>query len=65
MRLISLTSNRSSFKPVRFNRQGLTLIVGRHKNAKSSDLKKTYNGVGKSLSICRTGPSRSSSSMLV
>jgi uncharacterized protein YydD (DUF2326 family) len=51
MRLISLTSNRSSFKPVRFNRQGLTLIVGRHKNAKSSDLKKTYNGVGKSLIV--------------
>lgn len=51
MRLTSLTSNRLSFKPVRFNRQGLTLIVGRHKNAKSADLKKTYNGVGKSLIV--------------
>ena len=51
MRLTSLSSNRSSFKTVRFNRQGLTLIVGRHKNAKSSDLKKTYNGVGKSLIV--------------
>jgi uncharacterized protein YydD (DUF2326 family) len=51
MRLIALTSNRSSFKPVRFNRQGLTLIVGRHQSGQSRDLKKTYNGVGKSLIV--------------
>ena len=51
MRLTSLTSNQPSFKPVRFNRSGITLIVGRHANTKSADLKKTYNGVGKSLIV--------------
>ena len=51
MRLISLSSSSASFKTVRFNRTGLTLIVGRHTHAKSGDLKKTYNGVGKSLII--------------
>lgn len=51
MRLISLTANEPSFKPVFFNRTGLTLIVGKHGTAKKTDLKKTYNGVGKSLLI--------------
>ena len=51
MRLISLTANEPSFKPVVFNRTGLTLIVGKHGTAKKTDLKKTYNGVGKSLLI--------------
>ena len=50
MRLIELTANQASFRPIRFNRKGLTLIVGRHREAKKTDLKKTYNGVGKSLS---------------
>ncbi len=51
MRLIALTSNKSSFKTVKFNRTGLTLIVGRHRETKKADLKKTYNGVGKSLIV--------------
>lgn len=51
MRLTSLTSNRQTFKSVRFNPEGLTLIVGRHKDQKVPDLKKTYNGVGKSLIV--------------
>ena len=51
MRLISLTANEPSFKPVLFHRTGLTLIVGKHETAKKTDLKKTYNGVGKSLLI--------------
>jgi uncharacterized protein YydD (DUF2326 family) len=50
MRLIELAANKASFKTVRFNRTGLTLIVGRH-NAKKSNLKNTYNGVGKSLIV--------------
>jgi uncharacterized protein YydD (DUF2326 family) len=51
MRLIALTANQPSFKAVTFNRTGLTLIVGRHRTAKRTDLKKTYNGVGKSLIV--------------
>ncbi|WP_404309157.1 DUF2326 domain-containing protein [Neorhodopirellula lusitana] len=51
MRLIELTSNRSSFKPVRFNESGLSLIVGRHSNPNSRDSTSTYNGVGKSLIV--------------
>lgn len=56
MRLVSLTSNRSTFKPIRFNRTGLTLIVGRHQNQAKTprDLRKTYNGVGKSLALSLT-----------
>ena len=51
MRLIALSANRASFKTVKFNRTGLTLVVGRHQAAKKADLKKTYNGVGKSLIV--------------
>ncbi len=51
MRLISLTANQATFKSVFFNRTGLTLIVGKHGIAKKTDLKKTYNGVGKSLLV--------------
>jgi len=51
MRLIELSANKSSFKRVKFNRTGITLIVGRHRMAKKTDLKKTYNGVGKSLIV--------------
>jgi uncharacterized protein YydD (DUF2326 family) len=51
MRLIELTSNRKSFKPVRFNEVGLSLIVGRHANPESEAATSTYNGVGKSLIV--------------
>ncbi len=51
MRLIELTANQPSFKRVAFNRTGLTLIVGRHRATKKTDLKSTYNGVGKSLIV--------------
>jgi uncharacterized protein YydD (DUF2326 family) len=51
MRLISLTANKPSFKSVLFNRTGLTLVLGRHLTTKKADLKKTYNGVGKSLIV--------------
>jgi uncharacterized protein YydD (DUF2326 family) len=51
MRLIELSANESTFKRIAFNRTGLTLIVGRHRATKKADLKKTYNGVGKSLIV--------------
>jgi len=51
MRLIALSANQPSFKSIAFNRTGLTLVVGRHRAAKKTDLKKTYNGVGKSLIV--------------
>lgn len=51
MRLIELSSTRSSFKTVRFNRTGLTLIVGRHAKKQAKNIQSTYNGVGKSLLV--------------
>jgi uncharacterized protein YydD (DUF2326 family) len=51
MRLISLTANKDSFRPIFFKRSGLTLIVGKQKNPEKSDSGRTYNGVGKSLAI--------------
>jgi uncharacterized protein YydD (DUF2326 family) len=50
MQLISLTSNKNSFKPVHFNNEfGLNFIVATQNNAHDKD--STYNGVGKSLVI--------------
>ena len=51
MRLIELSSSRSSFKTVRFNRTGLSLVVGRHTKKQSKNIQSTYNGVGKSLLV--------------
>ena len=49
MRLISLTANKESFHPVKFNENGLTLIIGSQKKIENDNSKRTYNGVGKSL----------------
>lgn len=50
MQLISLTSNKDTFKPVHFNNEfGLNFIVATQNNA--HDKESTYNGVGKSLVI--------------
>ena len=51
MRLIELTSTQASFKTVRFNRTGLSLIVARHSNKDVKNIHSTYNGVGKSLLV--------------
>ncbi len=51
MRLIELSSTRSLFKTVRFNRTGLSLIVGKHTEKQAKDIQSTYNGVGKSLVV--------------
>lgn len=51
MRLIELSSTRPSFKTVRFNRTGLTLVVGRHAKRQAKNIQSTYNGVGKSLLV--------------
>lgn len=51
MQLIELTSSRPTFKTVRFNRTGLSLIVGRHTNKQAKNIQATYNGVGKSLLV--------------
>lgn len=51
MRLIELTADRASFRPVRFNPEGLSLIVGGRSQKEEADSDKTYNGVGKSLAI--------------
>jgi uncharacterized protein YydD (DUF2326 family) len=46
MQLISLEANKPSFNTVKFNPNGLTLIIGK---STSTDKNNTYNGVGKSL----------------
>ena len=51
MRLIKLSSTTRSFKTVRFNPVGLTLVVGRHTKRHAKDVHSTYNGVGKSLIV--------------
>jgi uncharacterized protein YydD (DUF2326 family) len=51
MRLIELSANKQSFRPVKFNRTGPSFIVARQKDPESSDTKRTYNGVGKSLLV--------------
>lgn len=49
MKLIELSSNQSSFKTIRFNPEGLTLIVG--DGAKDSKKEGSSNGVGKTLAL--------------
>jgi len=48
MKLISLTSNKDSFNPVIFNENGLSIIAA---VKKTNEKRKTYNSVGKSLTI--------------
>ena len=48
MKLIELGSDRESFRTMRFNSKGLSIILGKHQD---NDGKSTYNGLGKSLSI--------------
>jgi uncharacterized protein YydD (DUF2326 family) len=54
MQLISLTANKSSFKPVYFkNETGLNFIIATQKNPESTEegRNSTFNGVGKSLIV--------------
>lgn len=51
MRLVELAANRKSFKTVRFNPTGLTLIVGAQADKRADPRRSTYNGVGKSLIV--------------
>jgi uncharacterized protein YydD (DUF2326 family) len=51
MRLIEITSTNTSFKTVRFNRTGLSVIVARHSKKGVKNIQSTYNGVGKSLLV--------------
>jgi uncharacterized protein YydD (DUF2326 family) len=52
MQLISLTSNKETFRPVHFkNEFGLNFIVATQKNPELSDKGNTTNGVGKSLIV--------------
>jgi uncharacterized protein YydD (DUF2326 family) len=51
MRLVELYANSSSFKRVRFNETGVSLIVGSRRHPADHDDTKSYNGVGKSLLV--------------
>ena len=48
MKLLKLSANKNSFRPVIFNKEGISLITGRRKSSSDAD---TYNSVGKSLMI--------------
>jgi len=49
MRLIELTANQKTFRTVTFNRNGLTLIVGKKSDPTDTSREHSTNGVGKSL----------------
>jgi uncharacterized protein YydD (DUF2326 family) len=49
MRLIELTANNASFRTVRFNETGLTLVVGKKSDPTDTSREHSTNGVGKSL----------------
>ncbi|MDR2406769.1 MAG: DUF2326 domain-containing protein [Bacteroidales bacterium] len=51
MQLIRVSANKDSFRPVIFNKTGLSFIVAQQENPGSSEDGKTYNGVGKSLLV--------------
>ena len=51
MRLLKISANQPTFKTIAFRRSGLSLIVGRAKAGANDSSQKTYNGIGKSLSI--------------
>jgi len=51
MRLLELRANKESFHTIKFNEKGISLIVGRRENQDNVESKKTYNSVGKSLSV--------------
>jgi uncharacterized protein YydD (DUF2326 family) len=52
VRLTKILANQSSFKPVIFNKDGLSLIVGVRTNPDFAiDDERSYNGVGKSLLV--------------
>ncbi len=50
MRLIKLSANKKTFHVIKF-KTGVNLIVGAKSKPDSKDLKNTFNGLGKSLSI--------------
>lgn len=50
MRLIKLSANKHTFQTVPF-KAGLNLIVGKKQNPSDRNVRNTYNGVGKSLTI--------------
>jgi uncharacterized protein YydD (DUF2326 family) len=49
MRLVELASNQKSFRTVRFNESGLSLIVGKQSDPTDKSREHSTNGVGKSL----------------
>lgn len=51
MRLLELAANHESFHTVRFNRNGLSLIIGKKSDPEDRDREHSTNGVGKSLLI--------------
>lgn len=48
MRLVRLTANKESFRAIEFNKKGISIIAAIRV---STDSKKTYNSVGKSLAL--------------
>lgn len=51
MKLIKLYSNQNSFQPIEFNQSGLSIVIGCKDSNQQSNIKDTYNGVGKTLML--------------
>lgn len=51
MRLLELSANHDTFHSVHFNRNGLSLVIGKKSNPEDRDREHSTNGVGKSLLI--------------
>jgi uncharacterized protein YydD (DUF2326 family) len=51
MKLIKLYSNKESFQSIEFNKVGLSLVIGCKDTKQQSNIKDTYNGVGKTLML--------------
>jgi uncharacterized protein YydD (DUF2326 family) len=51
MRLIKLSANKSSFKTIVFNRTGLSIIAAEKQNIEEKGGNKTFNSVGKTLTL--------------
>ena len=57
MKLVKLTANKDSFKEIKFNPKGLSLILGKKTDKKQEGQKntKTINGIGKTLASYLVG----------
>jgi uncharacterized protein YydD (DUF2326 family) len=51
MKIIKLYADKASFQAIDFNQSGLSIVIGCKDGSEKSHIKKTYNGVGKTLML--------------